>query len=342
MDLKAVFWIYNYIKSRGGWIKTEDIYNYVQRFNLSRRNFYNYLNSLERYGLIESKKEGKVKFWRARDDLNHLDFADEEFIGFIVFLLGNLSPSVKNDLKHSIDNFINKVLGEEIDSILDRSYVTREFIYNYRGNFLRKLGLVSKCILEQKSVNLKIQDNVVHIIPRKLFFIDGEVRVLGYDISTGKEVNLNLLSVDFVTPVGYLDLPDKSLNFTDLVNPFVFSIAYHKVYMHLEEEPALVFPTQFYWEKKENYYVHYLVGSTSDRFVQVFLTILYDRINPPDKDTLILANKMQLNKKFPNLVLNDLNKNLSRFLIFIETLEKHLDLRNSAVKSLKYELQMRK
>ncbi|WP_461830197.1 hypothetical protein [Aquifex sp.] len=341
MDLRAVFGIYNYIKSRGGWIKTEDILKYAQRFNLSRRNFYNYLNVLEKYGLIESKKEGKIKFWRAYDSLNNLDFADEEFIGFIVFLLGNLNPNAKEDLKYFIDSFINKFFGREIDSILDRSYITREFVYNYKGDFLKKLGAVSKSILEQKSINLKIRDNVVHIVPQKLFFIDGEVRVLGYDVSTEKKVNLNLLSVESVTPVGHVPVT-KALNFTDLVNPFVFSIAYHEVYMHLEEEPSYVFPTQFYWEKKDNYYVHYLVGSTSDRFVQVFLTILYDRINPPDKDTLILANKLRLDKRFPGLVVNDLNENLKRFLIFLETLEKHLDIRNSVVKNLKYELRMRR
>ncbi len=342
MDLRAVFGIYNYIKSRGGWTKTEDIYNYSQRFNLSKRNFYNYLNTLEKYGLIESKKEGKTKLWKAYDNFTYLDFADEEFLGFIVFLLGNLNPNLKRDLEDYIEKFINKIFGKKIDSILDRSYVIREFIYDYKGDFFKKLGMVSKSILERKTINLRIQDNVIRIIPQKLFFIDGEVRVLGYDVSTGEKVNLNLLKVSSITPINRENFPVEEISFTDLVNPFVFSIAYHKVYMHLEQEPAIVFPTQFYWEKKDNYYIHYLVGSTSDRFVQVFLTILYDRINPPDKETLILANKMRLDKRFPNLVVNDLNENLKRFLIFLETLEKHLDLRNGFVKSLKYELQMRK
>ncbi len=100
MELRAVFGIYNYIKNRRGWVKTEEIYNFSKSFGVKKRNFYNYLNNLERCGLIESKKEGKEKFWKVKENFTDFEFIDDEQLGFIVFLLGSLNPNVKEKLKN--------------------------------------------------------------------------------------------------------------------------------------------------------------------------------------------------------------------------------------------------
>jgi len=92
--------------------------------------------------------------------------------------------------------------------------------------------------------------------------------------------------------------------------------------------------TQFFVEENNKYYFIYLVGFTGDRFAQKFLIILYDEILEPSPKMLKVARSQKLHKKFKGLTY-DLEENLKRFSLFLECLEKHLDLRNAIVKRKK-------
>jgi len=96
--------------------------------------------------------------------------------------------------------------------------------------------------------------------------------------------------------------------------------------------------TQFYKGENDEYYFLYFVGFTGDRFAEKFLIILYDELLEPSPKMLKIARKQKLHKKFKGFTY-DLEENLKRFSLFLECVEKHLDLRNAIVKRKKLYMQ---
>ena len=342
MDYKTVIGIYKILERKRGWVSGRDIWDILKEETgkVNKRVFYHYLIRLEEEGIIESKKEGRNKFYKLKGNIfSYTDYAE---LGYLLFHLMLSHNIIRKNNKNLLINLLKKFIDKEKDfeTFIERNAVSKEHYFFKDKKDFEKLGRIFSLIVEEKEAHFRLKEgSILRLKPVKLFLRNGEIILVAY--KGRRKLFINLHEIETFTPHYSSNTYKPICGLTDSFekNAFIFGIKFHKVYMHPKIEPEIFFPTQFYKSIEGDYYVYYLVGYTSDNFVQNFLPILYDTILPPTLHMLKIARKFNLKECHPSLDLKSLRENKSRFYIFLEILEKHLDMRNAIVKSLKSSLQ---
>ena len=303
----------------------------------SVRRFYYYLQKLEDEGFVISEKRGKKKYIKPLLGNNNLSLGDR-WSGLVTFLLLTLPQTYRNLLGRELQNFSKQFLGFDISGRISGDFYFREMVFLPDGDYFEYLGLLVKAIRFNWLLSVyTLKGESIKFVPKHLHFRDGKVFAIGFTPGGG-DVKLRVDYIKALSPLGEFGEDthwrlNPEMLYEPNEKPFVFGIAFHEVYMHAgENDPEIIFPTQYYAARRGEYYVYYLLGFTGDRFAQKFLTILYDDILEPAEDML---KRLELLKGFYPLPPDNLEENVKRFLLFLETVEKHLDLRNGIVKRLK-------
>ncbi|NPB06559.1 MAG: hypothetical protein GXO03_03020 [Aquificae bacterium] len=338
MNYRAVVGVYRLLAERGGWVKGKELWESFKKRvgGASKRTFYYYLERLEEEGLIESRQEGREKLYRLKEAFS-CAYAPEE-LGFLVYHLLSTAQELKLRNAPLLKALVNKLCEANAppEELLERAAVNRELYSLFSREDFELLGRFTAALFKRKRLYLNLSDGrVLSGVPVKLFYRNGEVYALLKDGE--REELVNLLHVRNFTegkeePVGP---PSTALTERFDGEAFVFGVEFHEKYMFYDPPPKLFFPTQYFFRHEKGYYSYFFVGYTSDNFAQAFLPILYDRILAPSKEMLERAKALKLNERYPSLDLKSLETNLNRFMLFLEQLEKHLDLRNAIVKGLK-------
>jgi len=339
MEYRIVIYLYNYFLQNKGWISTKELFEKVKP-NISKRNFYNYLNKMESEGILISKHEGKEKLWRLNESFVHTH-TDNDLLGFVIYLLSFFGDNFKEIFSKELQSLLKKFSPEGLKVIanVSRDLVIREVYFKYeRKHFEFLTKIVNSFNNKNKVLSVYTKKSgVLKGIPVKVYMKNGFLYLVLHELLTDSVKVIELSEIERLTILE--ESRNTKVDFNLYDNLFVFGIQFHDTYMHMPQPPTLLFPTQFYYERRNNYHTYYLIGSTSDNFSQVFLSILYDRIIPPEPRMLIKAREIGLDKKYKSLPVHDINENVKRFLIFLENLEKHVDLRNAIIKGLKAQLQ---
>ncbi len=304
----------------------------------SVRKFYYYIQKLEEEGFVISEKMGKKKYLKPLLGTKNSIVLGDRWSGFIAFLLLALPNIYRNRFGEELRKFSEHLLGFDLTEHLSGDFYFREMVFLPERDLFETLGLLIKALRHNWVVSVfTVEEKAVKFVPKHLHFRDGKIYLLGPSPS-GDVVKLRLDYIKALTAVGREEGAagwkfSPELLYEPNEKPFVFGIAFHRVYMHAgKNEPDIIFPTQYYAKMDGEYYIYYLLGFTGDRFAQKFLTILYDEIIEPRSGML---NKVDLLGDLYPKPPQQLEENERRFLLFLETLEKHLDLRNAIVKRKK-------
>jgi DNA-binding PadR family transcriptional regulator len=306
--------------------------------NSDLRKLYYYLENLEKEGLVESKTEGREKVIISKTFKGNVKI-DQNFLGFLSFLILNLKYHQFKELREQIIEILKHLKLEYLLETLEVDYIDlREDSFKTPLPLWELLGQLIYHIRNKTKISIYTkQGNFLKLIPLKLFREDWKIYLVGLN-EKNKTEKVLLNDIKGLTPLGTIaenNIPNVGTKtLTSLENPFIFGIAFHKVYLHGPQVPEKALSTQFFIGEDDNYYFLYFVGFTDDRFAQKFLTILYDEILEPSPKMLKIARSKKLKKEYPNLTY-DLEENLKRFLLFLECVEKHLDIRNAIVKRKK-------
>jgi hypothetical protein len=306
--------------------------------NSDLRKLYYYIDNLESDGLITTYVKGREKLIISKFFKGNLQI-DENFLGFLSFLILNLKYHQFEELKKEIIDILKSLKLNYLLEILEVDYIDlNEDSFKTSLPLWELLGQLIYYIRTKTALSIYTkQGNFLKLIPLKLFKEDWKIYLVGLN-EENKTEKVLLTDIKSLTPLGNSIKNNCSNigkeNLTSLENPFIFGIAFHKVYLHRPQVPEKAFSTQFYVGEDDNYYFLYFVGFTDDRFAQKFLTILYDEILEPSPQMLKIARSKKLKKEYPNLTY-DLEENLKRFSLFLECVEKHLDIRNAIVKRKK-------
>ena len=304
----------------------------------SVRKFYYYIQKLEEEGFAISERRGKKKYLKPLLGTKNSIVLGSRWSGFITFLLLALPNVYRHRFGEELKKFSEHLLGFDLTKHLSGDFFLREMVFLPQRDLFETLGLLVKALRHNWIVSaLLVEDKAVKFVPKHLHFRDGKIYILGPS-PEGDIVKLRLDYIKALTAVGREEKAaawavSPELLYESNEKPFVFGIAFHRVYMHAgKNDPDIIFPTQYYAKMDGEYHIYYLLGFTGDRFAQKFLTILYDEIIEP---RLGMLKMVDLIGDFYPKPPHRLEENEKRFLLFLETLEKHLDLRNAIVKRKK-------
>jgi len=306
----------------------------------SVRKFYYYIRRLEEEGFLTSERRGKRKYLKPLLGHHKSSFLEDRWSGFIAFLLLALPGVYRWQFAEQLSKFSQYLLGFDLTKYISMDFYMREMVFLPEKDIFEILGLLIKALrFKWVLTAYAIKDKTLKFIPQHLHFRDGKIYIIGIS-PKGKEIKLRLDYIKALSPVEVIkQTPVFELSrdriYEPAEKPFIFGITFHKVYMHEgSKDPLIIFPTQYYSYLNGEYYVYYLVGFTGDRFAKKFLTILYDDILEPNKDMLEKLEISEIKNFLPNPP-KTIEENTKRFFLFLETLEKHLDLRNLVIKRKK-------
>jgi DNA-binding transcriptional ArsR family regulator len=307
----------------------------------SKRRFYYYIQKLEEEGFLESDKRGRKKYLKLSLGKERNLLLDDRKSGFMAYLLISVPQIYRNYFSEDFKRVSKYLFGFDISEYIWGDFYLREMLFLPPSNLFEILGITIKAIKSNWLVSIfSIDNKYVKLLPKYLVFRDGLIFIIGLS-PEGKEKKIRLDYIKSITPLQRCNeasnwKPYPELFYKPNEKSFVFGITFHESYMHHGlNDPNIIFPTQYFFKKQNDYYIYYLLGFTGDRFAQKFLTILYDEILEPTDDML---SKAHLLPSFYPQPPQTLKENRGRFLVFLETLEKHLDIRNAIVKRKKYSL----
>ncbi|NPB05652.1 MAG: hypothetical protein GXO08_04645 [Aquificae bacterium] len=306
-----------------------------------RRMFYYYLRTLELEGVVETKKKGRIKVVFLSPEFFPYEgkvFLSKRELGLLLMLLLFPDRAYRAKFGAELDRLFERFGFSRASKRLYKDFTARESL----PAFLAHPGELLVDLLTALERGWEVQllterGTVERLKPLRVLNREGFVFVYGVD-REGRRRFVSLDGIKAVTPVkasGSFSPPDGEEVLFPGEEPFLFGIAFHRTHEHRPKRPEVFCPVQYFERFDGEYFVYYLVGLTGDRFVRKFLTVLYDEIIEPSGDMLRQAHRRRLFDAYPGLP-RDLETNRQRFNRFLETLEKHVELRNSAIKRKKF------
>jgi hypothetical protein len=351
--------ILKFLLQKSEFVTTSEIHEYLYRRgffeNLSprgkeRRQLNRVLGFLESKGYVESKyiePKGRVpQEWKINEKafstLIHL--SEEELISLLTFIAFIPNSYKELSIFKPTLGLVNR-LSEKIDS--EKKKIIEES-FSYEPQFLEKfvplddeiVKKIHNAILNKKALIVSYKgSNYFKLFPIKIFLYNGILYLGGID---GDKIyrtyylgGLKVIEILDESISEFLRKKYKGINFAfEDENPFLFGL---KIYFR----PGIgffknfkMFPTQFFMQKRRDYYLVYLVGYTGSRFTSRFLVEEIKEILPPSVEIINKAKEINLKKEFPFITFS-LKENRKRFRVFIEEFEEFLKQRIEALKKVK-------
>jgi len=353
--LKLAFEIINFLFSKGTFVSTTEIHEYLFKrgflkdsspYSSERRKLNRLLADLELIDCIESEsaspKGRKAQKWRINYKAfpSLISITDEELISLLTFATFVPDAYRKLPLFSPFYQLILR-LSERIDE-KKRKLVEKSFVYE--SQFLEKfiefdetqLRQVYDAVIENRALRVKYKNSdAFKIFPVKIFVYNGIIYVGAVredkKYRTYHLAGLRILEkLNETLPAYYRKKYEEVTFFMEDEKPFVFGVKIPiKESLDYFQTPH-IFPTQFFFERKDDYYLVYLVGFPGPRFTSRFLVEEVIEIISPSEDMLNFAKDHSLRKKFPEISYS-LKENKRRFEKFMEDFKLFLEQRRQAI-----------
>lgn len=202
------------------------------------RSFYNYIKKLEEEGLITTETIGREKvvkshFYEGKVTIN------DNFLGLLLYLL--LSPK-RYRLEAYQDPIVETLkgsIGENLLEFIEIDFIDwEEDLVKFQINPFELLARLYHSYKRKEFVSIHTTEGkFLKLVPLKVFREDWKIYLFGKN-QDSETVKVLLHEIKTITPLGIKGQVEPLEEIpTSLKEPFVFGIAFHKVYLHRPNLP---------------------------------------------------------------------------------------------------------